>query len=582
MNTNKRYFRVIFLATILLVFLVACQPGKTTAETPSPTQAPPTEAPSPTPQPPTGTPSPQPKLGVDIPLRIMPLGGSIVEGFCDRPSQCNSPDEIFTVEGTFYPCNFGANEANPNIEGFRGFLRDKLNAEKVNVNYVGSVEVIEGLAHEGHFAFTIDNLDYCVQNAGWLEQAQPDVILLLTGADDAAWGEKPAEMLASLETLLGHIYEKLPETTEVIIAQYPPTRDEEYGGWKPDTTINLKKILAEYNAGIPVVVEKLRADGKHVNYVNMDNVFQAKEEYDQRGFHPRAVAAERMAQAWLEKIMQILGKPVMVSASPTLQPTPTDAPTPPPKLHVDAPLRIMPLGDGMIEGICDKSSNCLHPDNMIFPHDGEGVASCRTNWNTLNPGERGFREFLRDQLVMAGVNMTYVGSVQVTEGLAHEGHHGFTLPDLDFCIQNAKWLENAKPDMILLFAGGVDIFYEDPPEVVLENLRGLLKHIYQVLPETTEVIIAQGSPAREEIHIAYDDPTKPLFNDLLKEYYTGIPGVVEEFRAEGKHVSSVDLWNTIQSPDEIPESGGGANLVAFERMAQIWFEKIMEILAQQP
>jgi lysophospholipase L1-like esterase len=249
---------------------------------------------------------------------------------------------------------------------------------------------------------------------------------------------------------------------------------------------------------------------------------------------------------------------------------------------VDIPLRIMPLGDGIIEGACDKTTNCIHPENMTFPRDGGGLGSCRTNWNTLNLGERGFREFLRDRLIAAGVNMTYVGSVQVTEGLAHEGHYAFTIPDLDYCIQNAKWMEQAKPDMILLYGGGVDVFLGAPPQEVIENLKGLLTRIYQILPETTEVIVPQIFTGREGIHIQYDDPSQPLFSDLLTEYNAGIPAVVEQFRAEGKHVSLVDMRNAVQSTDEYDEGGGYPNVVASERMAQVWFEKIMEILGQQP
>ena len=242
----------------------------------------------------------------------------------------------------------------------------------------------------------------------------------------------------------------------------------------------------------------------------------------------------------------------------------------------------MPLGDGIIEGLCDKTNNCTTDwGNYTFPRDGGGLGSCRTNSNIKNPGARGFREFLRDRLVAAGVNMTYVGSVQVVEGLAHEGHYAFTIPDLDYCIQNAEWLEKAKPDMILLSAGVLEILFEDPPEVVLENLRGLLTRIYQELPETTEVIVAQTPTGREDLHIL-SEPYEPLFAPRWAEFNAAIPGLVGEFRADGKHVSYVDMMNTVQSPDEYDEFGLAPNPVAAERMAQIWFEKIMEILTQQP
>jgi len=175
--------------------------------------------------------------------------------------------------------------------------------------------------------------------------------------------------------------------------------------------------------------------------------------------------------------------------------------------------------------------------------------------------------------------MSYVGSVQVIPDLAHEGHTGFMISDLDYCLQNANWLVQAKPDMILIYAGEMEFFEGTPPEEIIDSLRGLLTSIYQKLPESTEVIVAQSYPAREDIHV-YWDQNLPLINDFVAGYNALIPGVAEEFRAAGKHVSYVDLQNTIQSPDEYNESGGVPNLVASERIAEVWFEKIMEILGQ--
>ena len=117
-------------------------------------------------------------------------------------------------------------------------------------------------------------------------------------------------------------------------------------------------------------------------------------------------------------------------------------------------------------------------------------------------------------------------------------------------------------------------------EEIIKDLKELLALIYQELPETTEVIVAQNIPVREGFHANWD-PSKPLINDILTEYNAGIPGVVDEFRLAGKHVSYVDLWNTVQSTDEYDELGMQPNLVASERIAQVWYEKIMEIVEQQ-
>jgi len=250
------------------------------------------------------------------------------------------------------------------------------------------------------------------------------------------------------------------------------------------------------------------------------------------------------------------------------------------KLKAGESLRIMPLGDSITEGMCDMSSNCQWPDDVRFPRDGYGKEGCAPNTNILNPGSKSYREFLRNRLTAEGVNLSYVGSVQVVDGLAHEGHSGFTIYDIDYCIQNAGWLEQAKPDMILLHIGHNDAFWGAQPDIIISSLKKLLTRIYQILPETTEVIVAQVIPAREEFHVALD-PSQPLINDILAEYNAGIPSVVEQFRGEGKHVSLVDMRNTVQSPDEYDEMGAHPNPVAAERMAQVWYEKIMEIVGQR-
>jgi lysophospholipase L1-like esterase len=263
--------------------------------------------------------------------------------------------------------------------------------------------------------------------------------------------------------------------------------------------------------------------------------------------------------------------------SATIQPT--HQATPNLEAQAEEIIRIMPLGDSITEGVCDQPDTCNVPE-IKTPGTGYDLESCSFNLNFYNRAARGYREFLRDKLIEVGVEMTYVGSVQVNEGLAHEGHSAFRISDIDYCIQNADWLDHAKPDMILLHVGSADAGDGIQANVSLVGLRNLLTHIYQILPETTEVIVAQVIPAREDSHVNFD-PSKPLVNDTLKEYNAGIPAIVEEFRAMGNHISLVDMRDAIQSADDYDEMGRHLTAVASERMAQVWFEKIKEILGQQ-
>jgi lysophospholipase L1-like esterase len=250
-----------------------------------------------------------PKLGVDVPLRIMPMGDSITEGVCDTEANCNIPFIASPGQGDGVPsCSWSLNPDNPKAIGYRAFLRDKIAAKGLEMTYVGSTSVVEGLSHEGHSAWTITDLDYCVQNGDWLEKGEPNVILLHIGTNDANSARTPDEMAASLQTLLEHIYAKVPATTEVIVAQIIPATKEALPLFVESSTL-MNDIITPYNELIPGVVEKLQAQKKHVTLVNMTKAIHSDSELDAlMGLHPNPEASERMADVWLAKILEVIGQ----------------------------------------------------------------------------------------------------------------------------------------------------------------------------------------------------------------------------------------------------------------------------------
>jgi lysophospholipase L1-like esterase len=253
----------------------------------------------------TTTSTPPNRLGIDVPVRIMPMGDSITEGVCDAPENCNIPDIKAPSDGSgIAACSWALNYDNPKALGYRAFLRDKLIAKGFKATYVGSVSVVDGLAHEGHTAWSISDLDYCVQNGDWLQKAQPQIILLHIGTNDARNSQALGKMVADLNQLLKHIYDTLPATTEIIVAQVTPARKD-----VQSSKALLNELLAPYNAKIPGIVDELRASGKHVSYVNMSGVIQSDADFDDMGLHPNKAASERMADVWLGKIVEVLEQP---------------------------------------------------------------------------------------------------------------------------------------------------------------------------------------------------------------------------------------------------------------------------------
>ena len=116
---------------------------------------------------------------------------------------------------------------------------------------------------------------------------------------------------------------------------------------------------------------------------------------------------------------------------------------------------------------------------------------------------------------------------------------------------------------------------------MIASLGRLVGHIYDRLPETTEVIITQIPPERGDVYPLIL-PSDTLWNDIVKLYNDRIPKVADNSRANGKHVSSVDMWGIIQSDFDLDEVGLHPRVAASERMAEVYFNKIMKILAQQP
>jgi acyl-CoA thioesterase I len=247
------------------------------------------------------------------------------------------------------------------------------------------------------------------------------------------------------------------------------------------------------------------------------------------------------------------------------------------QLGVDVSVRIMPLGDSITEGLCDTTATCNVP-GIRRPVDPSNPAACDWSLNALNPKAVGYRAFLRDKLAAAGIKSSFVGSVEVVGELAHEGHSGWTIGDLDFCVENANWLEETQPDIILLHIGTNDMGWAHPPDQMLDDLRLLLEHIYAHGPKT-HVIVAQVMAVTSNLRSFY--VTLPeLGNDTLAKYNAGIPAIVADFQKAGFNVSLVDMTEVIESDADFDWMGLHPMGEATERMADVWLEALTEILAQ--
>jgi lysophospholipase L1-like esterase len=226
----------------------------------------------------------------DVALKIMPLGDSITEGW--MASLIDHP------EG--------------DIGGYRGPLYSKLTAAGYNVQFVGSNNSFPGalpaneIHHEGHSGWMIaagtagtewrDGLTNHIST--WLgpSGADPDVILLMVGANDVWLNYNLSTASTRLSTLISMISSKttgLKPNAKLIVAQISPFND---------TTIDGR--AAAYNVVVASVVASHRAAGENVSLVDMHSALSRYTDLSDV-VHPNVAGYNKIADVWFQGIKAV-------------------------------------------------------------------------------------------------------------------------------------------------------------------------------------------------------------------------------------------------------------------------------------
>ncbi|WP_216328905.1 DUF4038 domain-containing protein [Deinococcus aestuarii] len=214
-------------------------------------------------------------------LRMMPLGDSITDGY--------------NVPG-----------------GYRIELLGRLSARAPGVNLVGSLQngpsSLADRDHEGHSGWRIDEL--AAQVDGWLDRAQPDVVLLMIGTNDIIQNRDLTRAPARLGALLDQISARRP-SARVLVSSLPPLQN-------PDEN----RRVAAYNAALPALVASRAAQGKKISFVNVGATLTLADLAD--GVHPTAGGYGKLAARWDEALRRTPGALQVPKASGqlTLEPLP--------------------------------------------------------------------------------------------------------------------------------------------------------------------------------------------------------------------------------------------------------------------
>ena len=202
-------------------------------------------------------------------VRIMPLGDSITFG-----------------------------TPNPSYGGYRNLLEKLLAQEGSKVEFVGSQEsgvgVLRYPANEGHPGWTINRIKNGIDKQGWLERAQPDIVLLHIGTNNFRLHQAQS-VDTDLSALLDDILERLPRAN-VIVAQIIPFRN------------GLGRLQRVYDAAIPGIVA---SKGRRVSVVNLSNVLSPGDYADM--FHPSSDGYDKMARVWARAIRPVMNRRTRVS-----------------------------------------------------------------------------------------------------------------------------------------------------------------------------------------------------------------------------------------------------------------------------
>lgn len=199
-----------------------------------------------------------------VPLKLMPIGDSITQGWSDRYSYR-------------YPLWKKLIDAGASVD-FVGSLDE---------NYKGSPEwpAYRGLAfdsdHEGHWGWRVDEILERID--GWLSRNTPDVVLLHLGTNDIFQSNGVESTLSELNELIVRLRSANPDVV-IFLAKV-------IGANQHDT------LLQELNNGIAGLAATLHTPATPVWIVDQYSGFNyAEDTYD--GVHPNSQGEEKMAAKW--------------------------------------------------------------------------------------------------------------------------------------------------------------------------------------------------------------------------------------------------------------------------------------------
>jgi lysophospholipase L1-like esterase len=258
-------------------------------------------------------------------------------------------------------------------------------------------------------------------------------------------------------------------------------------------------------------------------------------------------------------------------ATPT--PTPTPTPSGTPTIDGKASRRIMALGDSITAG---------------YP-------------STIG----GYRSELKAKLQQAGYNVTFVGSQSAhnpanATDLPHEGHSGWTIPQINSIVNGSlsyngtsadRILDTYDPDVVLLMIGTNDEIQTNGRATV-DSYKVLLDSIFAKKPNV-RVIVAPFIHCSVFSDVQADDfnygnRNLQYINNATYETDRagGVVGLVTAYQSAGRRITFVDAMHRVV-PAGLADSvwstfdGIHPNITYHPKIGAVWFKALQDVSNSQ-
>ncbi|KAF2158456.1 carbohydrate esterase family 3 protein [Zasmidium cellare ATCC 36951] len=205
-----------------------------------------------------------PTAAIPTELRILPLGDSITWGY-----------------------------ASPDGNGYRLKLLDDLTADGDKIVFAGTVQG-GNMTDNWNAGYPAKTIQYIGSQAPSSLAQNPNIVLLMAGTNDmnsnpyiSTEGDDPAAAAGRLNTLVGQIFDAVPNTV-VLLGKIPNIADD-------DQEVRTK----QFNDLVPQIVYDRASSGQHIQLADM-SVIQANQTID--GIHPDEAHYQLMGDIWYQGI----------------------------------------------------------------------------------------------------------------------------------------------------------------------------------------------------------------------------------------------------------------------------------------